>query len=227
MCRGASDQVKRIDALARTRLSQHFILRDFLFSSHAAARGASNLPEDVEKVLNAGRDLCARILEPIRAEFGPFAITFGYLARNVLEADWSRSDRRNRRTSSNPHQWDRGTFGSKSYARVDLMPFCVEDGAVAKSLFGHWVMHNLDVDLLMQWTRSNVFCLTIAPEPRRVWIEWGRPSRGEPRRRIFMGTQYWQAIYPTLPNESRPRYAPSHTAGRIQWSTSRSVTSHE
>ena len=122
--------------------------------------------------------------------------------------------------SSSPHQWDRGTFGSEAYARVDIWPFAVEDGEVSKRDYGHWAMHNLDIDLLMQWTRSNVFCITIGPKPRRVWVEWGDISRGEPKQRVFMGADFWQRVYPTLPPSERPRFGPSHSGGAMRWSSS-------
>ncbi len=100
---------------------------------------------------------------------------------------------------------------------VDILPFCVEDGEVSKHEFGHWLMHNLDIDLLMQWRRSNVFCITISPRPRRVWIGWGSSKLGEPRREMFMGAHYWNRIYPTLPKHDRPKFAPSCTGGSLQW----------
>lgn len=208
---------RTIEALARTRLSTHFLLRDFLFSSHAAAMGASNLPEDPALAIRAGRKLCEHVLEPILKEFGHFAVTYGYQSRQVTEVTWTTLRRRNDRHSSSPHQWDRRTFGDEIYARVDILPFAVEDGIVTKHQFGHWLMHNLDIDLLMQWTRSNVACITISPRPRRVWLEWGRPSLNEPRQTIHMGAHYWQRLHPRLPSSEQPRFGPSATGGRIQW----------
>jgi hypothetical protein len=201
--------------LARTRLSKNFILRDFLFSTSSAAAGFSNYPEDPVLVINAGKALCETLLEPILQRFGRFAITFGYQSREGIETD----DPTLSPTSSCPHQWDRQSWGHDVYARVDILPFCVEDGEVSKHEFAKWLMHNLDVDLLMHWTRSNVFCLTISPLPRRVWIEWGNPASGEPRQTRFMGADYWQNIYPHLPEAERPKFGPSCTKGSIRWST--------
>ena len=82
-------------------------------------------------------------------------------------------------------------------------------------------MHNLDVDLLMQWTRSNVYCISISPRPRRVWLEWGSAKFGEPRQRVFMGAQYWREVYPHLPANERPKFGPSRTGGSMQWTGSR------
>ena len=78
-------------------------------------------------------------------------------------------------------------------------------------------MHNLDIDLCMTWTRSNVFCLTISPRPRRCWVQWGRPSLGEAKQETFFGVDYWQRVYPGLPVDQRPKFAPSCTGGRLNW----------
>lgn len=183
--------------------------------------GLSNFPEDPQLVVRAGTALCDTILEPVLAEFGRFAITFGYACREVVEADMSESARRANPRSSSPHQWDRGTWGKQVYARVDILPFCVEDGKVSKYDFGHWMLYNLDVDLLQQWTRSNVQCVTISPKPRRVWIEYGDLKKGEPQRTTHMGADFWRRVYPTLPKRERPKFGPSCTDGAMQWRTSK------
>lgn len=206
-----------IDRLGRTRLSKNFILRDFLFCAASSARGMSNFPENPELAIQAGKALCENLLEPILAHFGRFAITYGYQSRESIDIDLARSNKVFHRHCSSPHHWDRGTFGNAVYARVDILPICVEDGAVSKRDFGLWLMHNLDVDLCMTWTRSNVFCLTISPLPRRCWIEWGRPAMGEKKQAVLMGADYWQNVYPTLPPASRPKFGPSATNGSLQW----------
>lgn len=207
-----------LDAFSRIRLSRHFLMRDFLYSATATARGISNIPENPKQVVLAGRALCSRVLEPMWATFGPLAITFGYQCRQALECCMPVSARKLGPRSSNPHQWDRGTFGDEIYARVDVLPYAVEDGAASREEVGRWLMYELDIDLLMQWSRSNVFCITIGPKPRRVWLEWGDSSRGEPRRTVFMGADFWQRQYPNLEAAQRPRFGPSNTGGSIRWS---------
>lgn len=201
------------EELSKVRLSKNFILRDFLFSTSSASLGLTNYPEHPELVITAGKALCDQLLEPILQRFGRFAVTFGYQSREGVEAD----DPTLSPTSSCPHNWDRKSWGEDVYARVDILPFCVEDGDISKYEFARWLMHNLDIDLLMQWTRSNVFCLTISPRPRRVWIEWGNPALGEPRQKRFMGAHYWQDVYPYLPESERPKFGPSCTKGSIRW----------
>ena len=203
------------------RLSKNFILRDLLFSTESAARGLTNYPEDTEQVIKSGKALCKKVLEPVLARWGRFAICFGYQSREAIEWGWSKAKREANSHSSNPHQFDRATFGKKVFARVDILPFCVEDGEVSKMEFGDWLMHYLDLDLVMQWRRSNIFCITISPKPRRVWMGWGNPKLGEPKQEVFMGADYWQRVYPNLPEQERPKYGPSHTQGRMQWGYSR------
>lgn len=208
---------EELEILALTRLSKNFLLRDFLYSTECAALGFSNYPDDVDMVTRAGKALCEKVLEPILEHFGEFSIIFGYQCRAGIEAAWSAKKRAENPRSSSPHQWDRKTWGEEVYARVDILPFCVEDGEVSKHEFGHWLMYNLDIDLLMQWRRANIYCITISPHPRRVWLEWGNPALGQPKQTMFMGADYWQRIYPTLPENERPKFAPSCTGGRMQW----------
>jgi hypothetical protein len=190
-----------------------------MFCAASAAQGLSNYPEDPETVIKAGRALCDRLLEPILARFGRFAITYGYQSRESMDIDLARASKQIHPNSSSPHHWDRRTWGDQVYARVDILPFCVEDGEVGKTEFGYWLMHNLDLDLCMTWTRSNVFCLTIGPKPRRCWVQWGRAVLGEPKQQVLMGADYWQRVYPSLPLSERPRYGPSCTGGSMHWRT--------
>ncbi len=211
----AIPSAREYEALAKVRLSQNFILRDFLFSTDAVSRGHSNFPEDPDMVIKAGKALCEQVLEPILAQFGKFAITFGYQSRQGVEFSWSKEKREAKGHNSNPHMWDRKSWGEQVYCRVDILPFCVEDGLIDRHEFGHWLMHNLDIDLLMQWTSSNCYCISINPKPRRIWLEWG--ELGQPRCTYYMGSEYWQRVYPNLPAHEQPKYAPSHTGGRMFW----------
>ena len=215
--RQVKENQQNLEKVARTRLSKNFILRDFLYSTSSEVLGVSNTPDDPEMVIRAGKALCVKVLEPLLFEFGHLAITYGYQCRACADRAVSPAQLKSHPNVSNPHQWDRGTFGCEVYARVDVLPMCVEDGQVPKDQYGRWIMHNLDVDLLMQWTRSNVFCITIGPRPRRVWFEWGDASFGERRQRTLMGADYWQRVYPALPLTEQPKFGPSHTGGARNW----------
>lgn len=218
------------ESLCLTRLSPNFILRDFMFSAEAAACEHSNFPsDDVEQVIKSGKQLCTQVLEPVLEHFGRFALTFGYQNRITIERNWTDQERAAKEHSSSPHQWDRGTFGKEVYARVDILPFCVEDGQISKQDFAHWLMYNLDIDLLMQWRGSNVHCITISPRPRRVWLEWVPSGEGtDGSNKIeFMGENYWQQTFPTLPQGQQPHFYPSATNGSMRWKLDNQVQSKE
>lgn len=211
---------KRYEELSLTRLSPNFILRDFMFSTEAAVCGHSNFSTDnIEQVIESGKQLCSKVLEPILEHFGRFAITFGYQNRDTMEREFSVQDKLDKKYSSTPHHWDRGTFGDQVYARVDIMPFCVEDGQVSKEDFARWCMMNLDIDLFMMWDKACIFCITISPSPRRVWLKWvstGAGTNGS-NKIEYMGREYWRDVFPRLPADQRPKFHPSATNGGMSW----------
>ena len=67
----------------RTRLSDNFFMRDFLFSDIAAVHGLSNIPDDPQLAIAAGSKLCQELLEPLQARFGRIAIRSAYRSAEV------------------------------------------------------------------------------------------------------------------------------------------------
>ena len=110
--------LREYEALGKVRLSTNFIMRDFLFSSDAAARGINNFPEDPEMVIRAGKALCEKVLEPVLERWGRFAITFAYQSRAALEHSWPKEKRETKARNSNPHHYDRKSWGDEVYCRV-------------------------------------------------------------------------------------------------------------
>lgn len=210
-----------LERLGRIRLSKNFILRQFLYSTEAAIQGNANLPSDnVRQVIRSGKAICQNVLEPVMEEFGMVAVTFGYQTRRVIEGGTHSASMKSKPNSSCPHQWDRGTFGDDIYARVDFSILAVEDGLVDRYDAARWMMHNLDLDLVMQWTKANIYCVTIGPKPRRVWQEWCGYGDGDTLKgncRTFMGEQYWRNVWPHLPESERPKFGPSCTGGKMWW----------
>lgn len=64
-----------------TPLSEHFTLEEMTASQTAARWGIDNTPDSLAKA--ALRDLCANILEPLRAKVGPIRVSSGYRAPEV------------------------------------------------------------------------------------------------------------------------------------------------
>ena len=63
------------------KLSAHFDLCEFTRSESAKREGVSNMPtpEHLENI----KTLCEKVLEPIRAKFGPINISSGYRSKDL------------------------------------------------------------------------------------------------------------------------------------------------
>ena len=59
-----------LEDFGRERLSEHFFMRDFLYSEVSAAHGIPSVPDDAELAVRAGKGLCENLLEPLRCIFG-------------------------------------------------------------------------------------------------------------------------------------------------------------
>lgn len=66
------------------KLSEHFTLREFTRSQTAERRGIDNSPTAAH--LAAMRLLCAKVLEPVRARFGPIHLSSGYRSLKLNRA---------------------------------------------------------------------------------------------------------------------------------------------
>ena len=63
-----------LDDFGRVRLSEHYFMRDFLYSEVAEVHGVPNVPDDAELAIEAGRGLCENLLEPLHSIFGHVTI---------------------------------------------------------------------------------------------------------------------------------------------------------
>jgi len=67
-----------LDALGRVRLSDHFFMREMLYSEVANLFGVPNIPEDPGAAIEAGAKLCTLLLEPLKAAFGHVSVRSAY-----------------------------------------------------------------------------------------------------------------------------------------------------
>lgn len=75
--------VPQLVELGRVQLSKSFFMRDFLYSDIAAIHGLSNVPDDPDLAIAAGRRLCEELLEPLQDTFGRIAIRSAYRSAEV------------------------------------------------------------------------------------------------------------------------------------------------
>ena len=70
--------VAGLTELGRVRLSEHFFMREMLYSEVASFHGLANIPEDPELAIETGKQLCRLILEPLCKAFGRIVIRSAY-----------------------------------------------------------------------------------------------------------------------------------------------------
>lgn len=70
--------VKLLEEFGRTRLSESFFMRDFLYSEISQIEGIANIPDDPDLAILAGKSLCVNVLEPLQSMLGRISIRSAY-----------------------------------------------------------------------------------------------------------------------------------------------------
>lgn len=66
--------IAELTTLGRVRLSKNYFMRDMLYTEVGNFCGIPNYPDVPDLAIEAGRNLCEQILEPLKAAFGHVAI---------------------------------------------------------------------------------------------------------------------------------------------------------
>ncbi len=114
----------KLDKIGRVRLSEHFYMRQFLYSEIAAAFGIVNIPDNEALAIETGTQLCQQILEPLVTKFGPIVIRSGFRSEKLNE--YGHKHRMHCGTNESNyayHIWDRlDTNGKKGAAACIVIP---------------------------------------------------------------------------------------------------------
>ena len=70
--------VRKLEDLGRVQLSESYFMRDFLYSEISQIEMIPNTPDYPDVAIEAGRNLCSQLLEPIEKAFGRISIRSGY-----------------------------------------------------------------------------------------------------------------------------------------------------
>ena len=137
MARQVEISFDALDKLGRRRLSEHFFLRDFLYSETAIKHGLMNVPTDVELAVEAGTRLCNELREPLQARFGRLHIRSAFRSCEVngLGSQLKLNCARNEANYAD-HIWDRKDAAGNMGATA-----CIVIPEVADLLLkpGQWV----------------------------------------------------------------------------------------
>ncbi len=79
----SSSIYKRLEDIGRIRLSDNFFMRDFLYSEIAITYGIVNVPGNLELAIEAGTNLCEKILEPIQNSWDRIHIRSAFRSEEV------------------------------------------------------------------------------------------------------------------------------------------------
>jgi len=176
----APKSVRAAEEFSRTRLSQSFFMRDFLFSEIAAIEGLSNLSDDPELAIAAGRGLCENLLEPLQATFGRIAIRSAYRSPEVNDFGCRHrlscaSNERNRAR----HTWDRRTKDGRMGALTTIVvPWLVDRmDTTSWEAMAWWIHDNLPYSELQFFPKLFAFNIGWHEAPKRTIYSFTRRKR--------------------------------------------------
>ncbi|MBB6508017.1 hypothetical protein F4695_001349 [Rhizobium soli] len=195
------NSMKGLEELGRVRLSENFFLRDFLFSEIAAVYGMSNVPDDPDLAIEAGRRLCEELLEPLQATFGRLHVRSGYRAAAVNAFGNVRGmNCATNAASSADHIWDRrDADGSMGATACIVVPWLIdnfgEEGDWRKLAW--WIHDHLPYASLcffpklwafnIQWHERPVRRITSYAQPRGLLTKAGMANHGGDHSEWYQG----------------------------------------
>ena len=171
-----------LETLGRTRLSQHFFMRDFLHSEIGNFYGLPYIPDDPNLAVAAGRRLCTELLEPLPATFGGISVRSGF--RSVALNDFGNANKLNCARSSADyagHIWDRrdaqGHMGAMATIVIPWFADQYDRGRDWRDL-AYWLYDHLTFDWAQFFPKLCAFNLTWREEPERRIDSYMAPNRG-------------------------------------------------
>ena len=172
-----------LEKLGRVRLSEHFFMRDFLYSSIGDFYGLPNYPEDPRLAVVAGSQLCQTLLEPLLAKFGHIAIRSAYRSPMVNAKGAENGNQHGCASNESNfahHIWDvrdaDGCIGATACIQVHWFSEHYEQGADWKSL-AWWIHDHLPYSEMVFFRNRAAFNLNWHERPARKissWIETPR-----------------------------------------------------
>ncbi|MFN7027493.1 MAG: hypothetical protein ACK4QP_23795 [Pseudorhizobium sp.] len=199
--------MKGLEELGRVRLSQNFFFRDFLFSEISAVYGISNIPDDPDLAIEAGRNLCKELLEPLQATFGRLHLRSGYRAAvvnafgNVKGLNCATNA-----ASAADHIWDlRDADGCMGATACIAVPWLIdrhpEEGGWQAMAW--WIHDHLPYASLcffpklwafnIQWHERPVRRIMSYAHPRGVLTKAGMANHDGDHSRFYDGFPRWRA----------------------------------
>lgn len=171
-----------LEDLGRVRLSPHFYMRDFLYSEIGNFFGKPNIPENPDVAIEAGRSLCAALLDPLTETFGRIAVRSAY--RSPALNHFGATEVTPQKCSANPknfagHIWDirdaKGRLGACVSIVVPWFADHYEKGRDWRDL-AWWVHDHLPYHAMYFFPKLAAFNLTWREEPAQTIHSYINPK---------------------------------------------------
>jgi hypothetical protein len=174
----APKTVRSAEALGRVRLSRSFFMRDFLHSEIANVHGITNLPDDPELAIAAGRHLCEDLLEPLQATFGRIAIRSAYRS-SIVNAYGNAHDHNCASNARNHarHIWDRRDARGMGAVACIAVPWLVDrmpTGAPWQAM-AWWIHDHLPYSEMQFFPKLGAFNIGWHEAPKRTIFSFVAP----------------------------------------------------
>jgi hypothetical protein len=171
--------VRTAEDFGRVRLSQTFFMRDFLYSEIANIYRITNLPDDPDLAIEAGRALCVNLLEPLQATFGRLAVRSAYRSPkvNAFGNKYFKNCASNEANRAR-HIWDqRSADGGMGAMATIVVPWLVDRlgaGATWQAM-GWWIHDRLPYSELQFFPKLAAFNIGWHERPKRRIASFAAP----------------------------------------------------
>jgi hypothetical protein len=180
--------VVALDELGRVRLSKTFFMRDFLYSEIGHLHGLSNIPDNPDLAIEAGKSICENLLEPLQDRFGRLAIRSAYRSKEVNGFGNAQQQARksgytcaSNEKNYGHHIWDErdsdGNLGATVCLVVPSFIPLYENGVSWKEL-AWWIHDNLPYSSMYFFPKNAAFNLRWCEVPERRIDSYIRPDNG-------------------------------------------------
>jgi hypothetical protein len=165
--------VRSAEALGRVRLSRSFFMRDFLYSEIAAVHGLSNLPENPDLAIAAGKQLCEQLLEPLQATFGRIAIRSAYRSPTVN----AYGNRYYSSCASNERNFSRHIWDRPGAMACIVVPWLLDhaDKGISWQAMAWWIHDHLPYSELQFFPKLLAFNIGWHEHPKRTIFSFISP----------------------------------------------------
>ena len=176
-----------LDRLGRMRLSKSFHLREFLYSEIAVHYGLRNVPEAgrIDHAIDAGTQLCERLLEPLQAQFGRIHIRSGYRSRAVNAAGVGKHNCAADNDGFHAWDWPHAVHGRGATACISIpaVSMLVLTGQVPLESLAWWIHDHLPdwghVEFFTTPEHSDELCFNLgwSERPMKAMTSWRGGAR--------------------------------------------------